>query len=126
MKSHPIALGALAIFFLVAGANHFVNPGPYLAMMPDWVRWPELTNQLSGGAEIAGGLGLLIPVLRRAAGWGLLGLLVAVFPANLKVALHGWPGVDLPRWLLWLRLPVQPLLMAWVWYAAREPARQPA
>ncbi len=98
---------------MLAGANHFMNPAPYLAMMPLWLPAPAELVIVSGVVEMAGGLGVLIPPLRRAAAWGLIALLLAVFPANLQVALHGWPGVDLPRWALWLRLPLQPL-MIWV------------
>jgi uncharacterized membrane protein len=106
----------LALFFIIAGANHFRTPGPYLSMMPPYLPNPELLNQLSGAAEIAGGIGILIPFFRRAAAWGLILLLVAVFPANLQVALHGWPGVNLPSWVLWARLPFQILFLAWVWW----------
>ncbi|MDB6078650.1 MAG: DoxX family protein [Akkermansiaceae bacterium] len=105
----------LAIFFVVAGVNHFLRPGPYLAMMPPWLPWPVAMNQISGAAEIAGGLGILFPWKRRCAAWGLIALLVAVFPANLQVALHGWPGMHIPAWILWARLPFQPLLIAWVY-----------
>lgn len=59
---------------------------------------------------------ILIPKLRSTAGWGLILLLVAVFPANLHVALHGWEGVHIPASVLWARLPVQGLLIAWVWW----------
>ena len=118
MKLRTFTLGALALGFIGAGINHFVHPRPYLTMMPPWVPDPEKTNLAAGVAEIAGGVGLLVPPLRRPAGWGLLALLVAVFPANVQVARHGWPGVKLPPWTLWARLPVQPVLLAVVWWAA--------
>ena len=118
MKLRTLTLGALALGFIGAGINHFVHPRPYLTMMPPWVLNPETTNLVAGAAEIAGGVGLLVPQLRRSAGWGLLALLVAVFPANVQVAQHGWPGTQIPTWALWARLPVQPLLMAVVWWAA--------
>jgi uncharacterized membrane protein len=124
-------LGALGVAFIGAGLNHFLHPRPYLTMMPPWVPDPETTNLVAGAAEMAGGIGLLVPPLRRPASVGLLALLVAVFPANVQVARHGWPGVDLPRWTLWARLPVQPVLMGVVWWAAvrrakrARPERQP-
>jgi uncharacterized membrane protein len=109
--SRTFALWVLAAFFVVAGANHFLNPGPYLAMMPPYLPWPEGLIILSGITEIAGGLAILIAKVRRLAGWGLIALLVAVFPANVQVALHGWPGVQIPQWTLWARLPLQGVLI---------------
>jgi len=111
-----------AAFFVAAGLNHFRDPVPYLAMMPPWVPWPEILDKIAGAAEVAGGIGLLVKPFRRAAAWGLLALLVAVFPANLQVALHGWPGVQIAPWILWARLPLQLVLMAVVWWVglARE------
>jgi uncharacterized membrane protein len=114
-----LALWVLASFFVLAGANHFLNPGPYLAMMPPYLPWHAGLIIVSGIAEIAGGLGILITKTRRVAGWGLIALLVAVFPANVQVALHGWPGVQIPQWTLWARLPLQGVLIAWVYWACR-------
>lgn len=128
MKTRSFVLGAVGISFVGAGLNHFLHPRPYLTMMPPWVPAPEVMNKVAGAAEIAGGLGLLVPALRRPAGIGLLALLTAVFPANVQVARHGWPGVNMPTWALWARLPVQPLLMGIVWWAAVRDAtcQQPA
>jgi len=101
-----------------AGVLHFVRPAPFLRIVPPTLPAPGLLVLLSGVAEVAGGLGLLLPATRRAAGWGLLALLVAVFPANvymvgLASALH------IPAWVLWARLPLQPLLMWAVWRASQ-------
>lgn len=114
MTARRISRYLLAAFFIAAGANHFLNPELYLSMMPPWLPAPEALNLISGAAEIAGGIGLLIPRLRRPAAIGLILLLLAVFPANLHLAIHGWPGMDLPRWALWLRLPFQLAFIAWV------------
>ncbi len=103
----------VAIFFIGAGANHFVHPSPYYSMMPGYLPWPRQLVWISGVAEILGGFGALVPITRTLAGWGLILLLLAVFPANLNVALNGWPGVNLPVWSLWARLPLQ-ILMLWV------------
>ena len=100
---------------LLAGMNHFLNPRPYLEMIPPYIPFPRMMNLLSGAAEIAGGIATLIPGLRRIAGWGLLALLIAVFPANVHVALHGWNGVALPAWVLWARLPFQILFVTRVY-----------
>ena len=120
IRSRAVALWVLAAFFVVAGLNHFLNPGPYLAMMPPYLPWHEGLIIVSGIAEIAGGLGILIPKMRRLAGWGLIALLVAVFPANVQVALHGWPGAQIPQWTLWARLPLQGVLIAWVYWVCRD------
>lgn len=106
----------LGLFFIAAGLNHFWNPQFYLSFMPPWLPAPEAMNAISGAAEIAGGIGVFIPVLRRAAGWGLIALLIAVFPANVHMALHGMPGVEIPQWALWARLPFQVVFIAWVWW----------
>lgn len=121
-----IARWVLALFFIVAGANHFLAPDIYLGMMPPWLPFKAAANLVSGAAEIAGGLGLLIPSLRRPAAWGLIALLVAIFPANLHVALQGnLPGLDAPPWVLWARLPFQVVFIAWVVWVGLKPAPVP-
>ena len=101
----------VTVFFVIAGANHFLNPDAYLSMMPGYLPWPSGLVCISGAAEIIGGVGILFASTRQFAGWFLIALLVAVFPANLHVALHGWPGSNLPRWALWFRLPFQPVFI---------------
>ena len=117
-RKQTAARWVLAVFFILAGVNHFLAPEIYLGMMPAWLPAKEAANLISGAAEIAGGLGLLIPQLRRPAAWGLIALLVLIFPANVQVALQGhMPGLDgTPPWLLWLRLPFQAVFIAWVWW----------
>ena len=109
-----------AVFLIAAGVNHFLKPGVYQAIIPPGFPQPALLVAISGAAEIAGGLGLLIRPLRRAAGWGLIALLVAVFPANLYMAITPvqLPGLQVPTWALWARLPLQVVLIAWVWFVA--------
>jgi uncharacterized membrane protein len=113
----------LTIFFVVAGANHFLSPAPYLGMMPGWLPAHLALVYVSGVAEIAGGLGLILPQTRRLAGWGIIALLVAVFPANLNMALHHLPlgSQEVPSWALWARLPLQPVMMAWAWWCGADP-----
>ena len=115
----------LAAFFIVAGINHFRDPEPYRLMMPPWLPGPGLLIYASGVAEILGGVGVLVPAARRFAGWGLIILLAAVFPANLHMAMHSvqLPGLPAPAWALWARLPLQPVLMAWVWWVSLAPRR---
>ncbi len=127
--ARTIVRWVLALFFVAAGANHFRSPAIYLGMMPAWLPWPEAMNAISGAAEIAGGLGLVWPAnagwpvapgwARRAAGWGLIALLIAVFPANVHVALQGkMPGTPFSPTVLWARLPFQAVFIAAVWWVA--------
>jgi uncharacterized membrane protein len=76
--------------------------------------------QISGVAEVVGGAGVLLPATRRLAGWWLVALLIAVFPANLHMALHPEEFRRIPRWALWARLPLQPLMIWWAWTATRS------
>lgn len=117
----------LAFFFVVAGANHFLAPHTYLQIVPPFLPAREAAIYLSGAAEIAGGLGLLFSRTRRPAAIGLILLLLAVFPANVYGALHGMNlhGWAVPSWLLWLRLPFQPLLLAWVYFAGWNADKPP-
>jgi uncharacterized membrane protein len=109
---------ALAAFFIGAGVNHFVMPRAYEAIVP-----PRLAHDahrvvaVSGVAEIAGGVGLLVPATRRLSGLALIGLLAAIFPANLYMARSPERFRRIPRWALFARLPLQPLMMWWAWRA---------
>ena len=112
----------LSGLFAFAGAMHFVIPGRYAGIMPAWIPWQLEMVYVSGIAEIAGGLGLLIPGLREAAAIGLIALLIAVFPANIQMlsdAIRDGAST-LYIALLWLRLPLQPLLIVWIYRAALQ------
>ena len=118
---------SLAAFFVLAGTMHFVRPRAYEAIMPPYVPRHREAVQVSGLAELAGGFAVLHPRTRPLARWWLLALLVAVFPANVHMALHpdevakkGVPADRIPTWLLWARLPLQPLCMLWVWRATAD------
>jgi uncharacterized membrane protein len=110
-----------AVFFIVAGTFHFLKPEMYLQIMPPYFPAPRLLVAVSGAAEIAGGIGLLLRPWRRAAGWGLIALLLAVFPANIYMVQHSGQFHFAP-WVLWARLPLQAVFMAWVWFAAIQRA----
>ncbi|MBK1884508.1 DoxX family protein [Luteolibacter pohnpeiensis] len=115
-----LSCGLLGIFFTVAGIAHFASPETYLPLMPDYLPWHLPLIYLSGAAEIIGGLGLWIPKLRRAAGWWLIAVLLGVFPANIHMLVNHVPlaGRPVPEWILWARLPLQFLLIAWIWWAS--------
>jgi uncharacterized membrane protein len=106
----------LGLAYAAFGVLHLSDVPGFLPIMPAWVPYPALVIQLTGAAEIAGGLGLLIPRLRRAAGIGLALYAVCVFPANLHHALDGVhvPGLPDSWWYHGPRLALQPVL---VWLA---------
>ena len=105
----------LAAFFLAAGSLHFLRPRMYEAIVPDALaRRRREVVLASGVAELAGGAGVLHPRTRRAAGWWLIATLVAVFPANVHMAVHPERYGAIPPWALWLRLPLQAVCIAWV------------
>jgi uncharacterized membrane protein len=110
-----------AIFYVFAGVNHFRNPGFYLRMMPPYLPWPSALHLTAGAAEIGLGLALLLPQTRVWAAWGLMALLIAIFPANLHMALHPELFPAMPPAGLWIRLPFQLVFLAWAyWYTRPE------
>jgi uncharacterized membrane protein len=108
----------LAGFFILAGANHFLNKEWYLRIMPAWVPYHLQAVYLSGAAEMLLGAALLHARSRRGAGWGLVGLLLAIFPANLEMALHPERFPAFKPLVLWARLPLQVALIALVLWAS--------
>ncbi|HLB08199.1 MAG TPA: hypothetical protein VK617_01595 [Gemmatimonadaceae bacterium] len=113
----------LAGFFTFAGVMHFVRPELYAAIVPPWLPNAPLLVALSGAFEILGGLGVLSPRTRRAAGWGLIALLIAVFPANIQMLHLAYVFNASALWkaALWFRLPLQLPMLWWVWRAAARP-----
>jgi uncharacterized membrane protein len=111
-----------ALLFIAAGANHFWHSAFYERIIPPHFPDPAALVLVSGFFEILGGLGLLVRPLRRWAGSGLILLLIAVFPANIYMALEAnrFADLHLPRWTYWLRLPLQGLIAAWVWRVSRQ------
>ena len=112
--------GALSAFFVAAGVNHFVNPRAYERIVPPRLQErSSLLVAVSGVAEVLGGVAVMLPATRRLAGAWLVAVLAAVFPANLYMAREPERFRRLPRWALYARLPLQPLMMAWAWRATR-------
>ena len=105
-------------FFLLAGLLHFLKPKPYVAIVPDALPRKREIVYASGVAELAGAAGVMVPRTRRAAGWWLIATLVAIFPANVNMAVNAERYRAVPAPLLWARLPLQGALIAWVWRAA--------
>lgn len=111
----------LAAFFVASGVNHFASPRFYRAIVPPRLQHDaKRVVEVSGVAEILAGLAVLPPRTRSAAGVGLIALLAAVFPANLYMAREPERFKRVPRWALYARLPLQPLMMWWAWRATRD------
>ena len=116
----------LALVFVAAGANHFLSEAFYLRMLPPYLPAHRALVFLSGVAELTLGILVLIPKLTRLSAWGLIALLIAVFPANVQMALHPELFPEFNPAILWLRLPLQAVLIAWAhWFTRPDPAGTP-
>jgi uncharacterized membrane protein len=116
------ARGVLAIFVVCMGLAHLVAPAPFVRAMPPYLPWHVGLVYLSGVCEIVGGLGLLVPRIRVIAAWGLMALFVAVFPANVHMAVHA-DEAPLAAWVLWARLPFQAVFLAWAYWLTTPDVR---
>ena len=115
------SIALLSSLFIGAGLLHFILPHRYEEIVPPWLPHASWIVRLSGIAEIIGGIGLLISSTRAAAGWGLILLLVAVFPANVQMLSMAMHAAETSRlWLvaLWVRLPLQAAMIWWVFQSA--------
>jgi uncharacterized membrane protein len=109
------------ILFILAGLNHFRSPDFYINIMPPYLPWHRELVAISGVAEIALGALVLFPRWAAPAGWGLIALLVAIFPANVHMAMNPQLYPSISPTALWLRLPLQGLLIAWAYWYTRRP-----
>lgn len=121
-RARPALRVLLALLMVGVGAMHFVAPEPFVRIVPAWLPAARALVLVSGAFEILGGLGLLVPRARRLASLGLIALYVAVFPANVNMAVHQISIGDapMPTWALWARLPLQAAFIAWAWWVGRE------
>lgn len=112
---------AMAAMFLFTGTDHFLNPDRYLVMMPPYVPWSSAMIYVSGFFELLGAAGLLWRTTRRWAAYGLVALLLAVFQANIYVAVKGGTIEGLPSNPLyyWLRLPLQFVFIGWALWCSK-------
>ncbi|WP_411973996.1 MULTISPECIES: DoxX family protein [Sphingomonadaceae] len=120
MRGRTIARLVLAAAYAFAGIAHLTRPGGFIAITPHWVPMPDTVVALTGVAELAGALGLMIPGLRRAAGIGLALYALCVWPANINHALNDIPlgGVHLSWWYHGPRLALQPVIIWWALWAS--------
>jgi uncharacterized membrane protein len=115
-----LMLWLLGLLFILAGLNHFRVPAFYVAIMPPYLPWHLELVYISGVCEVLLGLIVLIPRYTVAAAWGLIALLIAVFPANIHMALHAEMYPRFTPAVLWARLPLQGLLIAWAYWFTRR------
>lgn len=112
-----IPLILIALFFIYAGYSHFKKAWFFYKITPPYLqKWKEPINIIVGVAEIAGGIGLLLPMTRTWAAWGIIALLIAVFPANIYMLTSKGAGMKIKMWFLWLRIPLQFVLIALMYY----------
>lgn len=118
-RGYYIGLGLMGIFYLGAGANHFLSTQTYLDVMPPYIPEPAAMVAISGVAEILGGIGVLVPRTRTFSAWGLVLMLMAFLPVHINMCLHPDHFPTVPLWAIWIRLPLQMPLIAWAWYYTR-------
>ena len=111
----PWHLYLMGILYVGAGINHFRNPRPYIRIIPDALPNPKALNFISGLAEIVLGVALCVPSVSSYAAWGIIALLIAVFPANLYMYANDKASLGMPKWLRLIRLPMQIVLILWAW-----------
>lgn len=119
-------VAALAMVWI--GIKHFTSPTPFVRIVPSFLPAPLALVYISGFFEVLGGIGLLVDRVHKQAAWGLVALYVAVFPANINMAVNGIqldPADHVPSWALWLRLPFQGLFIAWVIWLSRTKPKAP-
>jgi uncharacterized membrane protein len=119
-----IGLFGLALAFGFAGIGHFTSTDQFVAIVPPYLPEARALVYISGVFEILGALGVLLGRTRLLAGYGLIALLIAVYPANIHMALHpeDFAASGMSPTGLYVRLPIQFLLMLWVWWATRPDA----
>ena len=125
LQNKQILRGVFAVCIIVAGITHFIAPDTYVKIVPPQLPYPEAIVYISGFFEILGGIGLLVPLVSQAAAWGLVLLLIAVYPANINMAVNNIHLDNIPdgNWFQAIRLPFQFVLIAWAyWYT--KPDRQ--
>lgn len=111
----------LAVSLIVIGILHFVRYEPFVKIMPPYLPYHLELVYISGFFEILGAVGLLVPLVSRAAAWGLIALFIAVFPANINMAVNhiSIEGIPSSPLFAWIRLPFQAVLIAWAWWYTR-------
>jgi len=124
-----ILLWVMVAFYVFAGVNHFLRPAFYVNIMPPYLPWHLELVYLSGIAEIVLGIGLAFPRTRSLAAWGVIALLIAVFPANLHQAINDVPmagSTESIGVIRWIRLPFQVVFILWAWWYTGTGRKEPS
>ena len=121
---HLVLLIALSLLFINIGIDHFVNPDFYRNIMPAYLPMHTEAIYISGFFEILGGVAILFPKLRSMAGWGLVLLLIVVFPVNIHMAVNPNLFPDIPLSFLYLRLVLQFIIIYWTYFATQLPPQK--
>ena len=111
----PYSLYFMAFLYILAGINHFRVPRLYIKMIPPILPAPKTINIISGATEIILGVLLCVPQLSSLAAWGIIIMLIAVFPANVYMYINEKASLGLPKWVRLIRLPIQLMLMYWAY-----------
>lgn len=111
----PYSLYLMAFLYILAGINHFRTPRLYIKMIPPALPAPKTINIISGAAEIILGVLLCVPQLSSLAAWGIIIMLIAIFPANVYMYMNDNASLGLPKWVRLIRLPIQLLLLYWAY-----------
>jgi uncharacterized membrane protein len=114
-----IPLLIVALFFIAGGIAHFIAMDFFISIMPSYLSYHKELVIISGVFELLGAIGILLPKTRLLAGYGLMALIVAVYPANIHMALNPELFPDVPLAFLYLRLPMQFVLFGFVWWAIK-------
>jgi len=120
MRIAKVSLIVQSLFYIFAGINHFMHQRFYVHIMPDHYAHPEALVRLSGIAEILGGIGLLAPFARRISSVGIAAMLIVFFDVHIYMLRHADRFPEAPRSILWARIPLQFVLIAWALYYARS------
>ena len=113
-----IVRALVSLFFLIGGVCHFTCTDYFISIMPPYLPWHRQLVYLSGAFELLGAIALWLPATRRIAGLGLIALALAVWPANIHMAIHPEAFPAIPAWVLYLRVPLQLLIIAAIAHAA--------
>lgn len=120
----------LAISIIIVGITHFASPDPYVKIVPPQLPYPLELVYISGVFEVLGGVGLLVPNVSKFSAWGLIALFIAVYPANINMAVNHIHLDNIPDspWFQVVRLPLQAVLIAWAWWYTKpsDPRQQAA